>query len=85
MIAFEVKDMTCGHCVGTITKALKIADQDAKVTIDLAQHLVVIEPAAAGEDELRAVIVKAGYQPVQVAAAASQLPDRPSPCCGHCR
>ena len=85
MIAFEVKDMTCGHCVGAITKALKIADQDAKATIDLAQHLVVIEPAAAGEDELRAAIVKAGYQPVQVAAAASKLADRPSPCCGHCR
>ena len=34
MITFEVNDMTCGHCVSTITKALKSADKDAKVTID---------------------------------------------------
>ena len=30
MIAFEVKDMTCGHCVSAITKALKATDKDAK-------------------------------------------------------
>jgi copper chaperone len=27
MISFEVNDMTCGHCVSTITKALKTADR----------------------------------------------------------
>ena len=26
MIAFEVNDMTCGHCVSIITKAVKAAD-----------------------------------------------------------
>ena len=31
MIAFEVKDMTCGHCAGTITKAVAAVDQGAKV------------------------------------------------------
>jgi copper chaperone CopZ len=29
MITFEVNDMTCGHCVSTITKALKATDKDA--------------------------------------------------------
>ena len=24
MLAFEVNDMTCGHCASTITKAVKI-------------------------------------------------------------
>jgi copper chaperone len=52
MIAFEVKDMTCGHCVSTITKALKAADKDAKVRIDLASHRVEVEPAAADAHDI---------------------------------
>ena len=47
MIAFEVKDMTCGHCASTITKAVQAADKDARVAIDLASHRVEIEPAQA--------------------------------------
>lgn len=35
-MAFEVGDMTHGHCVGATTKAPKSADKDAKVTIDLS-------------------------------------------------
>ena len=34
MIAFEVNDMTCGHCVSTITRALTATDKDARVQID---------------------------------------------------
>lgn len=64
MIAFQVNDMTCGHCVSTITKALKAADKDAKVQIDLATHRVQVEPATAAVDELADAIKEAGYTPV---------------------
>jgi copper chaperone len=64
MISFEVRDMTCGHCVSTVTKALKAADQDAKVQIDLATHRVQIEPATANQEELADAIKEAGYTPV---------------------
>lgn len=67
MIAFEVNDMTCGHCASTITKALKAVDADARVEIDLAAHRVQIEPAAADADELREAIQDAGYTPVAAA------------------
>jgi len=66
MIAFDVQDMTCGHCVSTITKALKDTDRDAKVQIDLATHRVQVEPAAADADELAEAIRDAGYTPVPV-------------------
>lgn len=65
MIAFEVKDMTCGHCVSTITQAVKAADQHARVEIDLGQHLVRIEPGAADARQLSEAIEEAGYTPVQ--------------------
>ncbi len=66
MIAFEVNDMTCGHCVGAITQALKAADPHAVVRIDLPTHRVHLEPAAANAAELRAAIQEAGYTPVAV-------------------
>ena len=69
MIAFEVTDMTCGHCVSTITKALKATDQDARVQIDLATHRVQVEPASADADEIAAAIREAGYTPVPVQPA----------------
>jgi copper chaperone len=86
MIAFEVNDMTCGHCVSTITKALKATDRNAKVQIELATHRVQVEPVSADAEELAEAIKDAGYTPVPVAVAASQVaaPSAGS-CCGHCR
>lgn len=70
MIAFEVKDMTCGHCVSTITQALKATDRDAKVQIDLATHRVQVEPVSADAEQLAEAIKDAGYTPVPAGAAA---------------
>jgi len=64
MITFQVSDMSCGHCVGVITRAVKDADRDAEVRIDLNKHLVEIEPKASDAEQLRAAIAEAGYTPV---------------------
>ena len=64
MIAFEVNDMSCGHCVSLITQAVKAVDRDAMVTIDLARHRVEIEPGAADVQALSDAIAEAGYTPV---------------------
>ena len=64
MIAFEVKDMTCGHCVSTITQAVKAVDRNDKVEIDLARHRVEIEPADADARALADAISDAGYTPL---------------------
>ena len=84
MQAFRVDDMTCGHCVSTITKALKATDKDAKVAIDLASHRVQVEPASAEAEELAEAIKDAGYTPVPV-QAGSNTPGKPAgSCCGGC-
>ncbi len=65
MIAFTVPDMTCGHCVGTVTQAVKAIDAAAQVRIDLDSHRVEIEPAAGGDaSAFSAAIEGAGYTPV---------------------
>lgn len=66
MYQFNVSDMTCGHCAGTITQAVKAADPKATVEIDLARHLVKVESALA-QDKIAQQIAKAGYTPAAVA------------------
>ncbi len=87
MITFEVPDMTCGHCVSTITKALKALDTNARVQIDLATHRVQVEPTDSTEQEIRDAIQEVGYAPVVVDTAggpeaASGSQTSKGCCCG---
>ena len=84
MIAFQVNDMTCGHCASTITKAVKATDKDAKVTIDLVKHLVTVEPTEADAQELREAITEAGYTPLPVEATTCEVVANGPSCCGSC-
>lgn len=86
MITFQVEDMTCGHCVSMITKAVHTVDPSASVTTELGQHLVNIASPAANAQAMQAAITEAGYSPVAAAAQAPAEPSRPaSGCCGGCR
>jgi copper chaperone len=64
MTAFEIQDMTCGHCASTITKALQRLDPKAVVTVDLAQHRLTVASDAVPAEALQAAIAEAGYTPV---------------------
>lgn len=67
MLAFNVLDMTCGHCVGSVTKAVHQVDPAAGVQIDLVQHLVQVETKA-NTGQIEAAIRDAGFTPVPVTA-----------------
>jgi len=43
MIELSVNDMTCGHCVNAVTKALTALDPQASVDVDLAAKRVRVE------------------------------------------
>jgi copper chaperone len=84
MVTFEVNDMTCGHCVSSITKAVRSVDGDAQIRIDLASHLVQIEPTQAGASDLAQAIKEAGYTPVETAGtpvAPTATATRSGCCC----
>jgi copper chaperone len=66
MVSFEVNDMSCGHCIGVITRAVQAVDREAKIAIDLAAHRVRIEHAQADAAAFDAAIRAAGYTPVAV-------------------
>ena len=64
MIAFKVDDMSCGHCVGAITRAVAAVDPAAQLSIELADHRVTINSEAVDAASLRRAIEAAGYTPV---------------------
>jgi copper chaperone len=57
---FNVPDMTCGHCVKTITQAVQSVDAAAQVQADLATHSIGVTSTASVAN-LSAAIAAAGY------------------------
>lgn len=45
MIELKVDNMTCGHCVAAVTKAVKAIDPEARVDVDLPTKRVQIDTA----------------------------------------
>lgn len=70
MITFEVRDMTCSHCVNAVTRAAKSVDAAATVEVDLNAKRVRIAHTTAAEPELAAALRDAGYTPVPVATGS---------------
>lgn len=62
MYQFKVEDMTCGHCVSRVTKAVKDVDSQAQVDISLRDKRVNVGSSAA-QDEIAQAIKAAGYTP----------------------
>ncbi|MFL9964830.1 heavy-metal-associated domain-containing protein [Paraburkholderia sediminicola] len=59
---FEVKDMSCGGCANSITRAITNVDPAARLDIDVTTKIVKID-SALPLDRLVAVIEEAGFHP----------------------
>jgi Copper chaperone len=55
-----VKDMHCGHCVQSITKAIEALDSSAKVEADLDARKVRVQTGAS-EDEVKKALSAIGF------------------------
>jgi copper chaperone len=62
MYEFNITAMTCGHCVGAVTQAVKQADPEAKVDVDLGTHKVRVESGEERET-FESALTEAGYKP----------------------
>lgn len=65
-IEFQVPDMTCGHCVKTITGAVTAAAPGASVAVDLLPTHRVTISGTDQADKVEAAIRDAGYEPQRV-------------------
>lgn len=60
MYELQVEGMSCGHCVGAVTRSVQEVDASAQVDVDLSQQKVKVASKAPLED-VKAAIVEAGY------------------------
>ncbi|MCA1856345.1 heavy-metal-associated domain-containing protein [Massilia oculi] len=60
MVELTVEDMSCGHCVGRVTKAVQGVDPAAQVAVDLPAKRVRID-SEADLERIVAAIDAAGY------------------------
>ncbi|MCP4563892.1 MAG: heavy-metal-associated domain-containing protein [Bosea sp.] len=61
-INFRVEDMTCGHCAGTIKKAIEDQLPGTAVTADPASKLVSVV-GTADFSAIKSIVTGAGYTP----------------------
>lgn len=62
MIELTLPDMTCGHCVKTVTRTVQQIDAAAQLQVDLPTHSVKITSARPAED-FKAALADEGYPP----------------------
>lgn len=60
MYEFNIQNMTCGHCAGTVEKAIKAADPTAQAKVDLPTRTAKVETAL-NPATIAAAIENAGY------------------------
>lgn len=65
MLTLKVKDMSCGHCVATVTKTVKGIDPAAEVGTDLASRTVRVE-SGLDAATITAALEEAGYPSVAI-------------------
>lgn len=79
MIELNVKDMACGHCIETVTRAVKSLDPSASVEVDLTNKRVRVEGRAVADALIR-VLNEAGY-PAALAGAQDAPGATKKGCC----
>ncbi len=63
MMELKVDSMSCGGCAASVTKAVKQADPQAKVEVDLSTKLVSVDTAVDRATIVQA-LTSAGYRAV---------------------
>ena len=80
MTELRVGNMTCGHCVSAVTRAVRSVDPRAEVQVDLARGSVTVDGQSEAGELVKA-ISEAGY-PATVADSKAAPPPRKGCCCG---
>lgn len=66
MLNLEIMDMTCNHCVNSITQAVHAVSPAATLSFDLPTHRLQVS-GASDSDAIEKAIRDAGYEPVRQA------------------
>lgn len=81
MIELKVQNMTCGHCVSAVTRAVKSVEPDAAVQVDLESGRVRVDGRSAAGELIKA-LEDAGYPASPAQGEATPTP-RKGCCCAR--
>ena len=62
-IEIKIPDMSCGHCVSTVERALSAIEGTQKVVVSLEDGCARVSGAALDYDRLHEAVREAGYTP----------------------
>lgn len=65
MQVFDVKGMTCGHCVKSVTHAIQQLDDNAQVDIDLGAGKMTVVSELPANEIIKAVFEE-GYEAYEI-------------------
>jgi copper chaperone len=80
MTELAVQNMTCGHCVSAVTRAIKALEPQADVQVDLSSRRVRVEGATPAGDLIKA-LDQAGYPAARAESSAPAARARKGCCC----
>ena len=60
MYEYDIPDMSCGHCVASVEKAIKAIDPKANADVDLMKRRALVT-SAVDPQAIAAAIDEAGY------------------------
>jgi copper chaperone CopZ len=66
-LSYNVPDMTCGHCVNSVTEEVRKVNGVDSINVDLDTKLVTISGDDLNDAQLREAIKEAGYDAEPVA------------------
>ena len=77
-LTMNISGMTCGHCVGQVTKALKSLDGVQVEQVKVGSATVAYDPSRTSPDQLAQAVEDAGYEvrPVQLGRAPKSGSER---------
>ena len=86
MIEFQVNDMTCGHCIQAIERAIRAVDPGARVAADPGSKRVRVLGGRAPAAVLAAAMAAEGYPAQLLDAQETGVPRQAArSCCGGAR
>ncbi len=63
METLKINGMSCGHCTGSVKRALETIDGLSEVTVDLEGKEASFENDGAAREDVRAAISAIGFEP----------------------
>ncbi len=63
METLKINGMSCGHCTGSVKKALESIPELSQVTVDLEGKKASFNNDGAAREEIRAAVSGIGFEP----------------------